>query len=158
MTAKPKKMPKPRPELPARSPSKPSWINVQDFSEIVFWLQVDNPTTKTRVKGSEQVQITEIYSDGLSLRVPKSLCSIGHQLTLQVSIKQSNPLQEKTSNRLERKLVTTAKVTEAEILDERFQVVTIRFYQPDQEPWKKLLTICQERQNKVTNILKERQG
>ncbi|MCM2278528.1 MAG: hypothetical protein NDJ89_10685 [Oligoflexia bacterium] len=130
-----------------------SWIKVEDFVETSYWISIQNNTTGTRVPDSPEVELTEVAQQGLTLRLPRNACSNGHQLVLTLRKRVRSPLED-GEEEIEEEIQMTAKVVQAEDLDENTRSVEVRFYQYNELLWREFLRQFSGRQERVNALVK----
>ncbi|HUP58464.1 MAG TPA: hypothetical protein VM598_13480 [Bdellovibrionota bacterium] len=156
--------------MPAQSPSF-KWVRDEDLTVTVYDLRVVNSATHTKASSQTGAQVTELAENGLALRVPRSLCSLGHVLSIELTFRRIKPGEKekaraapkkpgekpKAPGALIAKLVTTGKVTETKLLDRSKDIeVFVRFYQYDEEAWSAFCSDHSKRQLRADAIVRKR--
>jgi hypothetical protein len=127
-------------------PSSSSWVNPDDLLESSFWISGQNTFTGVPITSGGPVEIGEVSESGMSLTVPANSCAVGHLLTLQIH----------RTGKSEPEILLTAKVTESEAIEttgpgEKLKAITLKFYQLDENAWRKFLAEFNERQRRTQN-------
>src|SRR5271170_2446703 len=107
----------------------PKWVRDEDLFETVYELRVVNSGTRTKAGGPSNAEIVELGSDGLSLKVPRTLCSTGHLLSIELTFLR------KPGKQVLGKMIMTGKVLEIAPHDKSSMLASIRLYQYDEKNW-----------------------
>lgn len=138
------------------TPKSISWIKASDFVETIFCIKVRNTTTNSKTAEIKNIKVEEIGENGLMLRLPTTVCALGHHLILDL-LKKKVGLQSLGGGALppqEETLFVTGKVIEIENCDKSANYVNIQFYQFDELKWKGFVNECINRQKEVNRIVK----
>lgn len=133
-------------------PRGPVWVRDEDLVETVYELRVVNSATKTKARSPHDAEISELGSDGVALRVPKTLCASGHLLSIELSFLRKNDHQ------LLSKLIVTGKVLGLTPMDETSSLAAIRLYQFEVPAWEEFREKHNGRQIRVSDAIRKRQS
>src|SRR3954470_3895069 len=125
------------------------WVRDEDLAVTVYDLRVVNSATHTKASSQEGSEVTELEPAGITLRVPRELCALGHILSIELTFRRmrpdelaaskkperkapvkkgGRPLKPKPPGQLIAKLVTTGKVIGLRLSERGLVEVEIRFY------------------------------
>ncbi|MGK5085248.1 hypothetical protein WDW37_18320 [Bdellovibrionota bacterium FG-1] len=138
-----------------QTPGAP-WIRAKDYAETTIWFSATNSTTNTPITQKAQAELTEVSSKGMTLKLPNNSCAVGHMLLLSIH-KEKKVLNKNAKTEIKGAGVIplTAKVIEVEPLNESAKIVTLQFYQYDEEIWKSFIKEFAERQEAVNQIVRD---
>jgi hypothetical protein len=138
------------------------WIRVRDFTETSLWIAATNATTNLPISKDAKIELTEFSAKGMTLKLPPHSCSIGHFLSLKIR-KMRHQLSDNNQAKKSQieEIIVSAKVSEMELISEdidsenyQWKIITLQFYQFDEDAWKKLIEEYSERQRQLSSLLK----
>jgi hypothetical protein len=134
----------------AQRPITP-WVRDEDLVETVYELRVVNSATRTKASSPRDAEIAELGSDGVALRVPKTLCAVGHLLSIELTFRRRPGILVIS------KLIMTGKVLTVAPLDEVSMLVSVRLYQYEEPLWAEFQEKHNLRQLRVSGAIRKRQ-
>lgn len=130
---------------------KPHWVRDEDLVETIYELRVVNSGTRTKAGSPRLAEIVELGSDGLALKVPRTLCADGHLLSIELTFRR------KPGNEVLSKLVMTGKVLSVSPHGDSM-LASIRLYQYDEKEWSRFREKHVSRQVRVSGAIRKRQA
>ena len=90
------------------------WVRDEDLVETVYELRVVNSATRTKASSPREAEIVELGGEGLAIKIPRTLCSEGHVLSIELTFRQKSAKQVK---RAAQKRLTSGLSTAQESLE-----------------------------------------
>jgi hypothetical protein len=133
------------------SQSEQELVRVSDFESLNFKFHIENTTTKTTVKSSDDIEMVEMLPQSLVLQIPQRSCAKGHHLMLKLKLYVPGKTRVH--------FTFTAKVEKLEAVPESgMDKVSIAFIQYEEAEWKAICQIFEDRQNEIFNFFQGARG
>ena len=129
----------------------PVWVRDEDLVETVYELRVVNSATRTKASSPDAAEISELGADGITLRVPRTLCATGHLLSIELTFRR------RPGNEVLSKLIMTGKALSITPLDASHVLASIRLYQYEEPAWAQFREKHAGRQIRVSGAIRKRQ-
>ncbi len=97
-----------------------------------------NLTSETLVK--EEIQMNSVSQDGCVINLPRSSCSLGHQILLKLKTEK-------------KKIEIVGKIIEINVLNEKTCEVKVQFNQYVKEEWQYVLAKFELKQSLISEVI-----
>lgn len=108
-------------------------------------IKFSNLTSETQV--NEGVRMSNAFSDGCLLELPKASCALGHQVLITLFIR--------TKSIGKKKIEIVGKVIEVNLTTEMMAEVKVQFNQYLKEEWNLLIGLLEQTQNQISQVIEE---
>jgi hypothetical protein len=130
------------------------WVRAKDYVETSVWVELENSIGHTRVGRQAGIELVEMEDKGVVLKMPERLCALGHLLSLRFGKRIMRHLEPADSAIFQETFRATAKVIESGLVERGWQLVTLKFYQYQEEDWKKFTAEYSNRQSEMSRRLR----